>query len=191
MSLEINKIYCGDAANLLKELNDNSISLVVTSPPYSNIRDYNGFSFPFEDIAQQLTRVIKPGGVICWIINDQYVNGGRELTSFKQAIFFKETCGLLVHDVMVYQKRNFSHPSRNRYHQTWEQIQIFAKGKPNIFNPIKDRKNITAGKIGNLGVNTFTERDGSKSIRNKKLTTEFGMRHNVWIGNTSGQERKT
>ena len=91
-------------------------------------------------------------------------------------------------DTMIYQKTNFSHPEKNRYHSVFEYVFILSKGAPKTFNPIMDRENITAGEIGNLGVNTFTERDGSKSVRSKKMTKEFGMRHNVWIGLTRGQE---
>ncbi|MEK6880481.1 MAG: site-specific DNA-methyltransferase, partial [Nanoarchaeota archaeon] len=64
---------------------------------------------------------------------------------------------------------NFSHPEKNRYHQVFEYVFLLSKGKPKTFNPIKDRKNLTAGAIGNLGINTFTEKDGSKSVRSKKI----------------------
>lgn len=186
--IEINKIYCCNCLDLFPQIENESVDLIITSPPYSQIRTYQGFSFDFENIAIELTRLLKIGGVICWIINDQYIKGSRDLISFKQAIFFKEECGLNVHDIMVYQKHNFSHPSSNRYHQTWEQMQIYSKGKPKTFNPIQDRKNITAGCIGSLGTNTFTNKDGSKSIRKRKINKEYGMRHNVWLGKTSGQE---
>lgn len=186
--LELNQIYCGDCLNICKSIDDNSIDMVITSPPYDSARFYNGYLFDFENIAKELYRIIKPGGVISWIVNDCYIKGSKSLTSFKQAIFFKEQCGFLVHDIIIYQKRNFSHPQKNRYHDVWEQVQILSKGKPKTFNPIIDRKNITSGKIGNLGINTFTEKDGSKSIRKKQITKEFGKRHNVWLGNTRGQE---
>src|SRR5262249_32014338 len=99
-----------------------------------------------------------------------------------------EQCGLRLHDTMIYQKRNFSHPEKTRYHSVFEYMFVFSKGAPKKFNPIMDRKNLTAGKMGNLGINTFTEKDGSKSVREKKLTKEWGMRHNVWLAKTRGQE---
>lgn len=133
-------------------------------------------------------RVLAIGGICCWIVNDGVENGSETVTSCKQKIFFHETLGLRIHDTMIYKKRNFSHPEKTRYHQTFEYVFVFSKGAPKTFNPLMDRKNLTAGCVGNLGINTFTERDGSKSVRSKKVTAEFGMRHNVWEGNTRGQE---
>ena len=147
-----------------------------------------GYSFPFKKIAKELTRILKPGGVICWVVMDETKNGSESLTSCKQKIYFAERCGLNVHDTMIYGKLNFSHPEKNRYHNVFEYVFIFSKGKPKAFNPIIDRPNKTAGEIGNKGINTFTERDGSKSERPKKLTRDMGMRHNIWIGKTRGQE---
>lgn len=184
----LNKIICGDCVEIMQQLPNECCDIICTSPPYSEIRTYNGFTLNFPQTAQQLNRIIKPGGVICWIINDQYVDGGRNLESFKQALYFKENLGLTVHDVMIYQKKNFSNPSFNRYHQIYENILILSKGKPKTFNPIMDRKNLTAGAIGNFGKNSFTERDGSKSYREKKITNEFGKRYNIWVGLTAGQE---
>lgn len=186
--MELNKIYNEDCLVTMGKMPDNYIDLTVTSPPYDNLRDYKGYSFDFENIAKELARVTKKGGVIVWIVNDQCSNGSESGTSFRQALFFKDVCGLNLHDTMIYQKRNFSHPEKSRYHSVFEYVFILSKGRPKTFNPICDRKNITAGCLGNLGVNTFTEKDGSKSIRKKQITKEFGMRHNVWIGNTAGQE---
>lgn len=174
---------------MLLQLEQASVDLVVTSPPYGGLRTYAGHDkWDFENTASEAYRVLVDGGVICWCVGDEVIDGSETLDSAKQKIFFREVLGMNIHDTMIYQKRNFSHPERNRYHQIFEYVFILSKGKPRCFNPIKDRKNLTAGCVGNLGVNTFTERDGSKSVRSKKVTAEFGMRHNVWLGNTRGQE---
>jgi site-specific DNA-methyltransferase (adenine-specific) len=115
-------------------------------------------------------------------------DNSESLTSAKQKIFFREGAGFRVHDTMIYQKRNFSHPDPSRYHQVFEYVFVLSKGRPRVFNPIVDRPNLTAGAVGNLGVNTFTEVDGSKSVRAKRVTAAVGKRHNVWLGNTRGQE---
>lgn len=188
MSLEVNKIICEDATIVMAELPDECVNLTITSCPYDYLRTYNGYSFDFENIAKQLYRVTQDGGVVVWVVGDSMENSSESLTSCKQKIFFKEQCGFSIHDTMIYQKRNFSHPEKSRYHQVFEYMFVLSKGKPKTFNPIKDRKNLTAGTVGNLGINTFTERDGSKSVRSKKVTSEYGMRHNVWLGNTRGQE---
>jgi len=163
------------------------IDLTVTSPPYDKQRLYNGYCFNFEQTAAELYRLTKPGGVIVWIVADAVENGSETGNSFRQALHFI-SLGFSLHDTMIYQKRNFSHPEKTRYHSVFEYMFVFSKGKPKTFNPIIDRKNLTAGMVGNLGINTFTERDGSKSIRAKKVTKQYGMRHNVWLGNTRGQE---
>jgi len=90
---------------------------------------------------------------------------------------------------MIYQKSNFSNPSSNRYHQVFEYVFILVKGKLATFNPIKDRKNIYAGHVGSFGDNTVTQSDGSKKVRPRKIVSEYGMRHNVWITPTAGQDQ--
>ncbi|MDR2709351.1 MAG: site-specific DNA-methyltransferase, partial [Elusimicrobiota bacterium] len=122
-------ILCGDAAEVLKNFPDISIDAIITSPPYDNLRDYKGFNFAFNDIAKELYRVLKVGGVIVWIVGDAAINGGETLTSFRQALYFQEI-GFKVHDTMIYQKNNFSNPSKNRYHQIFEFMFILSKGSP-------------------------------------------------------------
>ena len=189
--LELNKIYLKDCISGMILINNNIIDLTVTSPPYDNLRTYNNtLNWNFEKfklVSNELYRITKDGGVIVWIVNDSIINKSESGSSFKQALYFKEI-GFNLHDTMIYQKRNFSHPEKTRYHSVFEYMFVFSKGLLKTFNPIKDRKNITAGCVGNLGINTFTEKDGSKSIRKKQITKEYGMRHNVWLGNTRGQE---
>jgi len=143
----------------------------------------------FTELSVQLNRVIKPGGVIVWNVADQTINGSETGNSFRQALYFKDEIGLNLHDTMIWQKSNFSNPSVNRYHQTFEYVFIFSKGKPKTFNPILDRKNVYSGQPGSFGKNTSTERDGSKTERPRKVNREYGMRHNVWLTNTAGQDR--
>lgn len=184
------ELRCGDALAVLKTLPSESIDLVVTSPPYDDLRTYNGScSWNFEGIVAELLRVVKSGGVVCWIVGDSVTNGSESLTSFNQAIAFK-SAGFLIHDTMIYEKLNFSHPDRVRYHQLFEYIFILCKppGPPRIFNPIIDKPNAAVGAVGSLGINTFTKKDGSKSVRSKKINAAFGKRGNVWRGKTRGQE---
>lgn len=178
--MELDKIYNMRCEEGLKLLNDKSIDLVITSPPYASLRSYGGHKeFDFEEIARQLHRVIKFGGVVVWIVGDATINGGESGESFRQALYFKEI-GFNIHDTMIYQKHNFSNPSATRYHQIFEYMFILSKGKPKTFNPIKDRPNICMGKIGSWGKNTVTQTDGTKKERPRKINTEFGMRYNLW-----------
>jgi site-specific DNA-methyltransferase (adenine-specific) len=172
-----------------ERIEDELVHLVVTSPPYDNLRTYgHGASWDFEIAARQLYKKLVKGGVCCWIVGDAVVKGSETLTSFRQALFFVDEVGFRMHDRMIYHKTNFSHPERVRYHQVFEDVFVLSKGVPRVFNPIMDKENVTAGWVGNLGRNTFTERNGSKSQRSKKVCKEFGMRGNVWTGKTRGQE---
>lgn len=180
------KLLWGDALVELSKLDAGSINLVVTSPPYDKARDYKGHSWDFEGIARQMYRTLMQRGVLVWVVNDTVVKGGETLTSFRQALFFQEI-GFRMHDTMIYRKRNFSHPEKTRYHQVFEYMFVLSKGQPAVFNPIKDKVNATAGE-GSWGVNRFRERDGSMSMRSRKVSGKYGMRGNVWEGKTRGQE---
>ena len=92
--LQLNQFYIGEAVNFMKEnIPDNFVDLTVTSPPYDNLRTYNGnieqWSFEkFQAIAKELYRITKPGGVVVWVVGDATINGSETGSSFKQALFF-------------------------------------------------------------------------------------------------------
>jgi len=146
--MEINKIYNENCLDTMAKMPDKFVDLVVTSPPYDGLRTYNGYSFPFEDIAKELFRITKQGGVLVWVVNDSTKNGSESLTSFRQAIYFKEI-GFNVHDTMIYRKLNPIPLTHNRYEQAFEYMFILSKGKPNTFNPIKIPCK-TAGTVYNI-----------------------------------------
>lgn len=189
----------GDSVEMLECLESESMSLCVTSPPYDDIRTYGQGGSPewdFAATARQLYRVLAPGGVICWMIGDATKNGSETLSSFRQALYFVDKVGFRMHDTMIYQKKGFTHPEKVRYHQTFEYIFVLSKGAPRVFNPICDRKNLNPGGKSYLGkTNTFTDTKGCKISSGRVghdqrgVTSEFGMRFNVWIGNTRSQEQ--
>ena len=131
-------IYNEDCIDTMSRMEDNFIDLTVTSPPYDNLRKYNGYSFDFESIAKELFRVTKEGGVVVWVVGDKTNKGSESGTSFKQALFFKE-CGFSLHDTMIYQK---SVPPMNdrRYQHNFEYMFVFVKGRLKTFNPIMIEK---------------------------------------------------
>ena len=156
--MELNKIYNEDCLDTMAKMPDNFINLTVTSPPYDNLRQYNGYSFDFESIAKELFRVTKQGGVVVWIVGDETVKGSETGTSFKQALFFKEI-GFNLHDTMIYQKSNPIPIQHNRYQPCFEYMFILSNGKPNAFNPIMEN---TVNPSGKLTI-TQREKDGSKN----------------------------
>lgn len=181
------RIICGDALEKLRELEDGCVQCCVTSPPYDNLRTYGGFDWDFEGIARELFRVLCGGGIVCWNVGDSVVGGSETLTSFRQAIYFKDSVGFRVHDTMIYEKTNFGHPEHRRYHQLFEYVFILSKGNPRCFNPIKDKKNAWAGSKP-FGVSTMRQANGEQKPKTPQIIAEYGMRGNVWRCKTAGQE---
>ena len=176
----INKIYNEDCLQTMARMPDGFIDLTVTSPPYDNLREYKGFSFPFEEVAKELYRVTKDGGVLVWVVGDSVIDGTESGTSFKQALYFKEI-GFNLHDTMIYHKH--SPPlTHNRYEQHFEYMFVLSKGKPKTFNPILEKKiwedNRTQKAIRR-------EKDGSSDI-GYAGKSENKIKGNVWKYNVGG-----
>jgi len=134
--MEINKIYNENCLETMAKMPDNFIDLIVTSPPYDNLRTYNGYSFDFDNVAKDLFRITKEGGVVVWVVGDSTIKGSESGTSFKQALKFVEL-GFNLHDTMIYQKNNPPPVGgNNRYYQHFEYMFVFSKGKIKTFNPI-------------------------------------------------------
>ncbi len=133
----INKIINGDCADVMTLFPDNSVDLVVTSPPYDNLRTYKGYNFPFEAIAKQLYRVLKPGGIVVWVVSDATINGTETGTSFRQALKFMEV-GFNLHDTMIFKKVNpVPQIYRKRYTNVFEYMFVFSKGTVATHNGLK------------------------------------------------------
>jgi DNA modification methylase len=174
----LNKIYCESNIDTMARMPDNFVDLIVTSPPYDNLRTYNGYSFPFEDIAKELFRITKQGGVVVWIVADATINGSESGTSFKQALFFKEI-GFNIHDTMIYKKKRIVPLTHNRYEQAFEYMFVFSKGKPKTFNPIMVDC-IYAG-TETWGKPSFhkTSSSGLVQVEKKKINNKK-QKENVW-----------
>jgi len=171
----------GDCLDKLKTLDDGSIDLTVTSPPYDNLRTYNGFTFDFEGIAKELYRITKPGGVIVWIVGDGHDKKGSEtLTSFKHALYFKEI-GFNIHDTMIYQKNSYPFPPSNRYYQQFEYMFVISKGKPKTTN-IQTQK--TIWKKDSDEISTTRNSDGTTSSMKYAKGKDERKMDNVWLMNT-------
>lgn len=169
-----NTIYNENCLDTMARMPDCFIDLTLTSPPYDNLRDYKGYTFPFENIAKQLFRVTKKGGIVVWVVGDATINGSETGTSFKQALYFKEL-GFNLHDTMIYQK---STPplTHNRYEQNFEYMFVFSKGKPNTFNGLREprayKDSRTKKAFGRNKDNSFDLGYSSKN--------ETRLKRNVW-----------
>ena len=170
-------LYCGDCAKVMAEhIPDTSIDLTLTSPPYDNLRTYNGYTFDFEAIAAQLWRVTKPGGVVVWVVGDATINGSETGTSFRQALRFMEL-GFNLHDTMIYEKNGPSYPDAVRYYQVFEYMFVLSKGAPKSVNLISDRENRYLFPWGKK-----TQRDKDALVESKTYYKgkPFGPRFNIW-----------
>jgi len=187
----LNQNIHSDFLLLSQEISDNTIDLVVTSPPYDDIRTYNDkvktekgeiFSFDFNRIVKELYRVTKKGGVVVWVVGDQVKKGGETGNSFRQALSFIEN-GFLLHDTMIYMKNGAPFPEKKRYSQVFEYMFIFSKGKPKTVNIIKDKKNKWAG-FQNFGKRVMRKKNGEMKEMPKFEIGEYGNRYNVWTYST-------
>lgn len=178
--MELNKIICGDNVEVLKTFDNECIDLTVTSPPYDNLRTYKGHTWDFENLAKELYRVTKQGGVVVWVVGDATINGSETGTSFRQALYFKDI-GFRLHDTMIFE-RQARFPDSVRYYPCFEYMFILTKGSPKTVNLIKDKKNSQSG--NNLSSSTERNKDGSMrpmhGAIHKKTVKEFGVRGNIW-----------
>lgn len=179
--IDLNQVYNNDCLKTLELIDENSIDLTLTSPPYDKIRKYNGFDFNFEKIAQELFRITKKGGIVVWVVNDATINGSESGTSFKQALYFKQ-CGFNLHDTMIYAKQNPPPKNHNRYEQAFEYMFVFSKGKPKTTNLIKEpckmAGKINRGTMRNSGSDNLSKKHGhGKPCKKEKIKS------NVWFYN--------
>ena len=176
--MQLNTIYCENNIETMGKMPDNFIDLTVTSPPYDQLRTYNGYSFDFESVAKELYRVTKQGGVVVWVVGDATVDGSESGTSFKQALYFKEI-GFNLHDTMIYMKDNPPPVGgKNRYYQAFEYMFILSKGSPKTFNPIveerrnkwNDKRTVRTRPVTRNKAGVFTEKtvmmEGNVKIQN-------------------------
>lgn len=174
--MENNKIYCGNCADLLKQIEDESIDMVLTSPPYDNLKTYEGYDFDFKPVASELYRVLKPNCVVVWVVGDAVIDGSETGTSFRQALYFKDI-GFNIHDTMIYAKNSSTFPAQrdgNRYSQIFEYMFVFSKGKPKC-KLLCDKVNKWAG---------FTSFDGKIPA-----VQDYSPRGNIWYYVTSFNDK--
>lgn len=177
------RLYNSDCLDILKIIPENSIDLTLTSPPYDNLRNYNGnieqWSFEkFKSIASEIYRITKQGGIVVWVVGDATIKGSETGTSFKQALYFMQ-CGFNLHDTMIYEKNSSTFPAKsngNRYTQIFEYMFVFSKGKPKIAHLICDKHNKWAG-----------HKDFSGKL--SKPVPEFSPRTNIWKYTTSFNDK--
>lgn len=174
--MDIDYIKTGDCVTLMRTMPNNCVDLTVTSPPYDGLRNYNGYSFDFENVAKELYRITKDGGVVVWIVNDSTVKGSESGTSFRQALYFKEI-GFNLHDTMIYAKINPTPQKSNRYQPSFEYMFILSKGRPKTFNPIMVKKQY----IENRKSKQYNKNVNGEQISHEyTATSDMKVASNIW-----------
>lgn len=166
-------LHVSECVSFMQGMKPDSVDLTVTSPPYDSLRNYKGYKFDFEGIADGLFRVTTQGGILVWVVGDR-INGGRSLTSFRQGIYFQKI-GFNMHDVMIYQKKNTPFMRSNAYTNAYEFMFVLSKGKPKTFNPLKE-------KTVRNGYEMVVHNKGPDAV-NKKVLKELKKektRTNIW-----------
>jgi DNA modification methylase len=185
-SLPLDQIILGDNCEVMRTLPSGSIDLVVTSPPYDDLRTYGGHSWDFYGVAWNLKRLLKPGGVIVWVVADQTKDGSETGTSMRQALHF-QSIGLRLHDTMVYQRKTKPLTHR-RYEQEWEYAFVLSAGNPRVFNGLKR----PAKTAGNRTPAVF-HRSGDEIDRrvSGSRVADHCLRGNVWHYTVGGKGSAT
>jgi len=185
--MEFGKIYLENCIETLARMSGDLLDMTITSPPYDDLRDYNGYHFPVEEIAAGLFAKTKPGGVVIWVVGDRTLNGDETLSSFKHALTF-QAAGFRVHDTMIYAKNNpIPSDCGKRYRQCFEYMFCFSKGQPATFNPlmqpIKQEKAFKSFRITKVGRNDL-EHD-HVAPRERKVNNIFYYN----VGTSSSKDR--
>jgi len=172
----LDTVHCCDALSLLRALPDGYVDMMLTSPPYDNLRTYNGYTWSFEGIAQESYRVLKSGGVLVWVVGDATIDGSETLTSFRQALYFKDVCGFNVHDTMIWNKPASPGIYGKRCEQSYEFMFVFSKGVPLKWHAPMEAT-VTAGTTRRK---TTRKAHGLKYNKEYVTINPFKTMQNVW-----------
>ncbi|RZD15580.1 MAG: site-specific DNA-methyltransferase [Candidatus Acididesulfobacter guangdongensis] len=195
IGLSINKVYNENCINILKKINDNSIDLTLTSPPYDNLRNYKNNIFEiwnkniWEQVIYELYRITKTGGIVVWVVGDATINGSETCSSFKQALYFREV-GFNLHDTMIYQKQNpIPQFKAHRYTNSFEYMFVFSKGLPKHGKIIE----VETKQCGRIDINYRGQVTADEIYigKPKKIVKSSKIKSNIWIySQNNGIDRK-
>jgi hypothetical protein len=179
----INRILNCDAVTGMRSLPNDFVPLTVTSPPYDAIRDYGGHHFDFQAIATELWRVTRPGGVVCWHVQDQIVDGSESCTIDRQTLFFRDLGFTLYQRIYVF-AMSFRR-SKRRYYRHTSIVLVLSKGRPDTVNLLSDRPNNNAGRLSGGGL-SYRKRDGTLKRTPSKINPTHGVRGDCWVYDVGG-----
>lgn len=174
---EIN-LYQGDCLELLTMMDDSSVDLIVTSPPYADQRKrtYGGIAPDkyvdwFSPIAEQLLRVLKPSGSFVLNIKEKVVNGERHTYVLELILKMRELGWLWTEEYIWHKKNSFPGKWPNRFRDSWERCLHFTKNRK--FAMYQEAVMVPVG--------------GWKNERLKKLSSRDMMRDESRVGSGFGK----
>jgi site-specific DNA-methyltransferase (adenine-specific) len=129
-------LVTSDNIEYLKTLPDNCVDLVVTSPPYDDLRDYHGYTLNLHQVGEQIHRVLKDGGICALVIQDSTKNFGKSLTSFRTIVDWCDSFGFKLFETVIYNRQGVEGAWwKKRFRVDHEYLPIFLKGeRPQYFN---------------------------------------------------------
>jgi DNA modification methylase len=193
--MKLNHIYNENCIKTLERMSDDLLDMTLTSPPYDDLRAYNGYELPDETlkaIIKLLYQKTRQGGVVVWVVGDKTENGSESLSSFTQAIQFVEIGKFKLWDTMIYAKNNpIPQDCGKRYRQTFEYMFCFSKGQPKTFNPLTEEtksagQTIKAFRITNAGRGNVPLEDVGRKVKPER------KRSNIFtynIGTASSEDK--
>lgn len=177
-------IFLGDSKEQLKLLPDNSVDLIVTSPPYADQRKstYGGIHPDkyvewFLPISEQLLRVLKPTGTFILNIKEKVVNGERSTYVIELIIAMRKQ-GWLWTEEFIWHKKN-SYPGKwpNRFRDSWERLLQFNKAKH--FHMYQEEVMVPMGDWAKTRLKKLSDTD--KIRDNSKVGSGFGKNVSNWV----------
>jgi DNA modification methylase len=177
-------IRLGDCVERTREIADASIDLILTSPPYDKLRKYaSGSEFDFEGLADQCKRVLKPGGVLVWVVGDETKNGNESGSSFRQSLHF-QSIGLNRRDTMIWLKANPMHcGDPSHYVGAFEFMFVFTAGRPKVVNILREPCKRSGEKA------TFKTMHGRRFAQPRGCVVgDTKRRSNVWAYGVGGED---
>ena len=173
-----------DCLEALKLLPDNSVDLIITSPPYADQRvsTYGGVKPEkyvewFLPISKELLRVLKPDGTFVLNIKEKVVNGERSTYVMELIIEMKKQGWLWTEEFIWYKKNCFPGKWPNRFRDAWERLLQFNKSKN--FNMYQEEVMVPMGDWAKTRLKNLSETD--KRRDNSKVGSGFGKNVSKWV----------
>lgn len=182
---ELDKIHLGDCGEILKAFPDNSIDLIVTSPPYAYNRKSTYGGVPIEKyvtwflpISFQLKRVLKPTGSFILNIKERSVNGERHTYVIELILEMKKQGWLWTEEYIWHKKNCYPGKWKNRFRDAWERCLHFTKERD--FKMFQEAVMVPMGKWAKIRLSRLNETDQRRDV--SKVGSGFGKNVSHWLG---------